>query len=138
MKNKTKKIKPIAYSMGNGGYEIIYKCGICEYPFTMANSEWHYCPKCNTEIDWGVIVRANEEWTQHFLLVLDDCFAKTVILSQLNKINKQIKDGQRYEMKKTEATINATRKSNAQYYLGIGWTKEELIADRGFKEEDFE
>ena len=41
-------------------------------------------------------------------------------------------------MTTTPATKQAITKSNIQYYLGQGWTKEELIKKAFFTEKDFE
>ena len=119
------KLKPKAYSMGCGGYEIVYKCAKCAYPFTVANDNWHFCPCCGQEIDWGVIVRANEEWKQK-------------LLDELDELNTHAEVDTRYEMRQTEATKRAIMKSNISYYLGNGWTKEQLIEKGFFKQEDFD
>lgn len=132
------KLKPKAYSMETCGYEILYKCAKCAYPFTVANDSWHFCPCCGQEIDWGIIVRANEEWKQKFLNVLDKSEEKQKLLDELDKVNSTIKDNSRYEMKMTTTTKRAITKSNISYYLGNGWTKEELIEKGFFKAEDFD
>jgi len=123
------KTKPKAYSMGVGGFEIIYRCGNkgCDFTFNMANSQWNYCPCCGKEIDWGVVVEANEEWKQKFLSVMEDKEKLADLLKELDTLNLTIKDGYRRKMNTTKATKTAIRKSNAQYYLGIGWTKEDLL-----------
>lgn len=132
------KLKPKVYSMGTCGHEILYKCAKCAYPFIVANDSWRFCPCCGQEIDWGVIVRANEEWKQKFLNVLDKPEEKQKLLDELDKVNSTIKDNSRYEMKMTTATKRAIMKSNISYYLGNGWTKEELIEKGFFKAEDFD
>lgn len=134
------KVKPKAYSMASCGYEILYKCAKCDFQFTMANDDWHYCPCCGQEIDWGVVVRANEEWRVRFIKAINenDFDARDAMLADLDKLNYVITDGQRYEMECTEATRKANLRANIQYYLGNGWTKERLIAEGFFKEEDFE
>lgn len=132
------KLKPKACSMGTCGYEILYKCAKCSYPFTVANDSWRFCPCCGQEIDWGVIVRANEEWKQKFLNVLDKSEEKQKLLDELDKVNSTIKDNSHYEMTMTAATKRAITKSNISYYLGNGWTKEELIEKGFFKAEDFD
>lgn len=132
------KLKPKAYSVGTCGYEILYKCAKCAYPFTVVNDSWHFCPCCGQEIDWGIIVRANEEWKQKFLNVLDKSEEKQKLLDELDKVNSTIKDNSRYGMKMTTTTKHAITKSNISYYLGNGWTKEELIEKGFFKAEDFD
>lgn len=132
------KLKPKAYSMGTCGYEILYKCAKCAYPFTVANDSWHFCPCCGQEIDWGVIVRANEEWKQKFLKVLDKPEEKQKLLDELDALNIHAEVDTRYEMRQTEATKRAIMKSNISYYLGNGWTKEQLIEKGFFKPEDFD
>ena len=119
------KLKPKAYSMGTCGYEILYKCAKCAYPFTVANDSWHFCPCCGQEIDWGVIIQANEEWKQK-------------LLDELDALNTHAEVDTRYEMRQTEATKRAIIKSNISYYLGNGWTKEQLIENGFFKQEDFD
>ena len=132
------KLKPKAYSMGTCGYEILYKCAKCAYPFTVANDNWHFCPCCGQEIDWGVIVRANEEWKQKFLNVLDKPEEKQKLLDELDKLNTHAEVDTQYEMCQTEATKRAIIKLNISYYLGNGWTKEQLIENGFFKQEDFD
>lgn len=135
-----KKLKPKAYSMGIGGYSIIYKCGKdgCGYPFNMADNDWLYCPHCGTPIDWGVVTVANEEWKQEFLSIRDDEEKRNAMLSVLDVLNLGIKDGERRALKITESTKRAITASNIQYYLGIGWTKEELLSKGIFTKKDFE
>lgn len=132
------KLKPKAYSMDCGGYDILYKCAKCEYPFAMADDSWHFCPCCGQEIDWGVIVTANEEWRVRFLSVMDNAKSKASLLNELDCLNYTIEDGARHQMKMTDATKRAIIKSNISYYLGNGWTKETLIEKGFFKEEDFD
>jgi hypothetical protein len=103
----------------------------------MADDSWHFCPCCGQEIDWGVIVTANEEWRVRFLSVMDNAKLKASLLNELDCLNCTIKDGTRYQMKMTDTTKRAIIKSNILYYLGNGWTKEELIEQGLFKEEDF-
>ena len=132
------KLKPKAYSMSSTGYEITYNCAKCGFKFNMANRDWHYCPKCGVEIDWGVITTANEEYRQLFLSVSDDTKERYALLSALDMCNATITDGFRRAMKQTEDTKKAIVKSNIDYYLGIGWTKEELINKNFFTKKDFE
>lgn len=95
------------------------------------------CPCCGQEIDWGVVVTANEEWRVRFLSVMDNAKSKASLLNELDCLNYTIKDGTRHQMKMTDATKRAIIKSNISYYLGNGWTKEALIEEGFFKEEDF-
>lgn len=82
-------------------------------------------------------MRANEEWKQQFLDAIYDSTRKQMLLEAVDVANKRIPIDEPHEMEATEETKKALRKSNAQYYLGVGWTKEQLIAERGFAEEDF-
>lgn len=132
------KLKPKAYSVGTRGYEILYKCAKCAYPFNLASDSWHFCPCCGQEIDWGVIVTANEEWKQMFLKALDKPEEKQKLLDELNALNTYAEVDARYKMYQTEATKRAIKRSNISYYLGNGWTKEELIETGFFKAEDFD
>lgn len=132
-----KKLKPKAYSMGCSGYEILYKCPKCSMKFNLANEDWHYCPCCGQALDWGVIVESNEEWKQKFLDVLDNSEKKKVLLSELDKQNTILPQDIRYKMQTTPATRKAIIKSNISYYLTEGWSKQELIKQGFFTEEDF-
>lgn len=132
------KLKPKPYSMSSTGHEITYKCANCGFKFNMANRDCHYCPKCSVEIDWGVITTANEEYRQLFLSVLDDTKKRYALLSALDMCNATITDGFRRAMEQTEDTKKAIVMSNIDYYLGIGWTKEELINKNFFTKKDFE
>lgn len=97
-----------------------------------------FCPCCGQEIDWGVIIRANEEWKQKFLKTLDKPEEKQKLLDELDTLNTHAEVDTRYEMRQTEATKRAIIKSNISYYLGNGWTKEQLIEKGFFKPEDFD
>lgn len=134
-----KKLKPKAYSMGCGGHQIIYRCGKegCDFHFNLASSDWHFCPKCGTAINWGVVTQANEEWKQEFLSALEDKEKKEKLLTALDTLNSYIDDECQRQMKTTEATKKAITQSNINYYIGIGWTKEQLLDNGWFKEEDF-
>lgn len=125
------KLKPKPYSMGCCGYDILYKCAKCSFQFNLANEDWRFCPHCGQEIDWGVVVRANEEWKQLFLDTLEDEKAKQKLLDELDVVNRALKSNKRHAMQSTEATKKAILKSNLRYYLNEGWTKEQLI-DAGF------
>lgn len=132
------KLKPKAYSMEHEGYKIIYKCAKCAYPFKVANDYWHFCPCCGQEIDWGVIVIANEEWKQRFLSVLDNRELRILLFDELDRINNTLNEDIRQMMKTSDATKRAITKSNITYLLNNSWTKEAII-DKGFaKEEDFD
>ena len=130
-----KVIKPKAYDLGCGGYQLFYKCGKCEYCFNMAHNGFDYCPHCGNKIDWGVVIEVNEEWKQKYLN--SDPEGKKKMREFIDKANLYITDGERRAMEKTEATKKAIIKSNIRYYLGQGWTKEELIAKGFFTESDF-
>lgn len=143
----TKSIKPKFYSLGCGGYTIVYKCGNCSRTFNIVDSEFLYCPKCGKRIDWGVIENVNEEWKNEYLSYTEPYFDENgkwhseyphaqFMRDQIDHYNQTITDGQRYEMQKTEATKQAIIKSNISYYLGIGWSKDELVSDGKFTEEE--
>lgn len=142
-----KSIKPKFYSLSVSGYTIVYKCGNCSRIFNMADSEFLYCPKCGKKIDWGVIETVNEEWKSKYLSAKESYWDKNgefhgespkaqEMRDQIDNYNKTIIDGQRYEMQKTKATKQAIIKSNIGYYLGIGWSKDELIMNKKFTEEE--
>nr|DAE47500.1 MAG TPA: nin one binding protein [Caudoviricetes sp.] len=132
-----KEIKPKVYSLCSCGYDLIYKCGKCEYTFNMAHNGFDYCPHCGSKIDWGVIITVNEEWKSEFLNNLETP-KENQMKEEIDRFNLTITDGQRRILKQTQATRNAIIKSNIQYYLGIGWSKEELIKKGFFKEGDFD
>lgn len=132
------KLKPKPYSLGCGGYELLYKCPKCEGYLNMATSDWHFCPYCGQEFDWGVVSTVNEEWKRKFLEALDNPIQEAQMLEIVEELNSTITDGREHSMIKTDATKKAITKSNISYYLGIGWTKEELIAKGFFAQEDFE
>ena len=131
-----KAIKPKMYSMGCASYQIIYKCGKCGYAFNMAHDGFDYCPHCGSKIDWGVIWDVNEEWRAEYYRA--DSARRQELQAEIDAVNETITDGEKKRMKFTPATKRAITKSNIQYYLGIGWTKEELIKEAFFTEEDFE
>lgn len=143
---KKKISKPYPYSMTNGGYEITYKCRECGCKFPVRNDNYHYCYNCGVKLDWGVVLKANAEWREQFLDVVygemmsDEHFdytEKDKMLEDLDKVNQTITDGIPREMEYTENIRRAVIKSDIGYYLGQGWTREELIEKKFFTEEDF-
>lgn len=132
-----KEIKPKVYSLCSCGYDLMYKCGKCGYTFNMAHNGFDYCPHCGNKIDWGVIITVNEEWKSEFLDSLRTPKEKQM-KEEIDQFNLTITDGRRRILKQTQATKNAIIKSNIKYYLGIGWSKEELIKKGFFKESDFD
>lgn len=132
------KIKPIPYSLSCAGYELIYKCPKCDRRFNLGSPDWHYCPYCGQELDWGIITTVNEEWKCKFLDVLDNPKHKAQMLRIIEELNSTITDGRQYKMQVTDATRRAITKSNISYYLSNGWTKDELIKRGFFTKEDFD
>lgn len=132
------KIKPIPYSLGCAGYELMYKCPKCDGRFNLGSPDWHYCPYCGQELDWGVITTVNEEWKRKFLDVLDNPKHKAQMLRIIEELNSTITDSRQYKMQVTDATKRAITKSNISYYLSNGWTKDELIKRGFFTKEDFD
>ena len=59
------------------------------------------------------------------------------MLAERDALNQTITDGKRYEMRKTQATKDDITYRNICYYLGNGWSKEELLREGFFTEEDF-
>lgn len=131
-----KAIKPRMYSMGCASYQIIYKCGKCGDVFNMARDGFDYCPHCGSKIDWGVIWKVNEEWRSKY--VSADSAHRRELEAEIDAVNETITDGKKKRMKFTPLTKQAITKSNIQYYLGNGWSKEELIKEGCFTKEDFE
>lgn len=138
--------KPYPYSITPCGYTITYKCRECGQEFPMRNDKYHYCYKCGVKLDWGVVLKANAEWKGKFSEVVRgemlpdghfDYTERDKMLEDLDKVNQTIEDGVPREMEYTENTRRAVIKSNINYYLGQGWTREELINKRFFSEEDF-
>lgn len=130
-----KSIKPKMYSFGCSSYQIIYRCGKCGYTFNMAHDGYDYCPHCGSKIDWGVIWEVNEEWRSKYICA--DYDRRQELKAEIDAFNETITDGEKKRMKFTPATKQAITKSNIEYYLGQGWTKEELIKSKFFTEEDF-
>ena len=131
-----KVIKPKMYSLGCASYQVIYRCGKCGYAFNMAHDGFDYCPHCGSIIDWGVIWHVNEEWRSEYICA--DYNRRRELEAEIDTINETITDGEKKRMKFTSATKQAITKSNIEYYLGQGWTKEELIKSKFFTEKEFE
>lgn len=143
----TKISKPYPESIAAGGYEILYRCRECGYSFRLADDEFNYCPHCGVKLDWGVVVTANKEWKDEFLKAIEPHYenpnwvpnaARDKMLANLDALNQTITNGKRHEMRKTQATKDDITYRNICYFLGNGWTKEELIKEGFFTEEDFE
>lgn len=144
--SRIKVSKPYPDSIAAGGYEILYRCRECGYSFRLADDGFNYCPHCGVKLDWGVVVTANKEWQDKFLEAIEPHYgnpnlvpdkAKNKMLADLDALNQTITDGKRYEMKQTQATKDDIIYRNICYYLGNGWSKEELIKEGFFTEEDF-
>lgn len=131
-----KAIKPKMYSLGCASYQVIYRCGKCGYAFNMAHDGYDYCPHCGSKIDWGVIWEVNEEWRSEYICA--NYHRRQELNAEIDLVNESITDGEKKRMKFTPATKQAITKSNIEYYLGQGWSKEELIKNKFFTEKDFE
>lgn len=131
-----KAIKPKMYSLGCASYQVIYRCGKCGYAFNMAHDGYDYCPHCGSKIDWGVIWKVNEEWRSEYICA--NYHRRQELNAEIDLVNESITDGEKKRMKFTPATKQAITKSNIEYYLGQGWSKEELIKNKFFTEKDFE
>lgn len=133
----TKKVlKPKAYSLLCASYDVAYKCGKCDHAWQLVQPGFNYCPYCGSKIDWGVVYRVNEEWRAEFVAANKE--REKEMLDDLNRLNTYITDGEPRKFPTTQTTKDANKKSNIRYYLGMGWTKEELIKEGRFKEEDFD
>lgn len=144
--NKEKISKPYPDSIAAGGYEILYRCRECNYSFRLVDDGFNYCPGCGVKLDWGVVVTANKEWQDAFLEAIEPHYddpnwipdkEKNKMLSDLDSLNQTITNGKRHEMKKTQATKDDIIYRNICYFLGNGWTKEELLREGKYTEEDF-
>ena len=131
-----KSIKPKVSRISDWGYEVIYKCGKCGYVFAMAHDGYDYCPHCGSKIDWGVISEVNEEWRSKYIGA--DYNRRQELNAEIDIVNESIMDGEKKCMTFTPATKQAITIRNIGYYLGEGWTKEELIKKGIFTEKDFE
>ena len=103
---------------------------------SMAHDGYDYCPHCGSKIDWGVMWEANEEWRHAYMSA--DNIRRELMKKQIEEYNQTITDGEKRVMEYTDATRRAVTKSNINYYLGQGWSKEELIKKAFFTEKDFE
>lgn len=136
--SRIKVSKPYPDSIAAGGYEILYRCRECGYSFRLVDDGFNYCPHCGVRLDWGVIVTANKEWQDEFIdAVYNDKDKHKKMLADLDAINQTITDGKRYEMKQTQATKDDIIYRNICYFLGNGWTREELLREHKYTEEDF-
>lgn len=144
--NKEKISKPYPDSIAAVGYEILYRCRECNYSFRLVDDGFNYCPGCGVKLDWGVVVTANKEWQDAFLEAIEPHYddpnwipdkEKNKMLSDLDSLNQTITNGKRHEMKKTQATKDDIIYRNICYFLGNGWTKEELLREGKYTEEDF-
>lgn len=124
------------FSLGCSSYQVIYKCGKCGYTFNMAHDGYDYCPHCGSKIDWGVIWKVNEEYSSEYIGA--DSAHRRELEAEIDLVNESITDGEKRRMTFTLGTRRAITKSNIEYYLGQGWTKEELIKKAFFTEKDFE
>lgn len=136
--SRIKVSKPYPDSIAACGYEILYRCRECGYSFRLADDKFNYCPHCGVKLDWGVVVTANKEWQDEFIdAVYNDKDKHKKMLADLDDLNQTIADGKRYEMKQTQATKDDIIYRNICYFLGNGWTREELLREYKYTEEDF-
>ena len=139
VKMRTKKYKPKARSFSCGGYDLVYKCGKCNSDFGLADyKSWKFCPICGTPIDWGVIITANAEIKEKYLAVIDSSEEAEKIMAVIDEVNKTIPEGVRQQMKQTKKTKQQILRSNIRYYTNQGWTKEELLREGFFTQEQFD
>ena len=130
-----KAIKPKTTRISDWGYQVLYKCGKCGYSFDLADDGFYYCPHCGSKIDWDVICEVNEEWRSKYISA--DYDHRRELCKELDLLNQTITDGEKKCMEYTLATKRAVTKSNIGYYLSRGSSKEELIKNGFFTEEDF-
>lgn len=136
---RTKKVKPLAYSFSCGGYDVVYRCGHCKTVLSVADyRSWKYCPVCGTPIDWGVVITANAEFRQLYLDVIDDFEKRDKVMAILDKLNATLPEDIPQQMNQTPKTRQQILRSNIRYYTSQGWTKERLIAEGFFTQEDFD
>lgn len=144
--SKKKVSKPYPDSIAACGYEILYRCRECGYSFRLAGDGFNYCPHCGVRLDWGVVVTANKEWQDEFLKATEPHYEdsnwvpyakRDKMLADLDALNQTITNGKRHEMNQTQATKEDITYKNICYYLGNGWTREELLREGFFTEEDF-
>lgn len=144
--SRTKVSKPYPDSIAAGGYEILYKCRECSYPFRLTDDGFNYCPHCGVKLDWGVVATANKEWQDEFLEAIKPHYedpswiphvVRDKMLADLDFLNQTITNGKRHEMKQTQATKDDITYRNICYFLGNGWTREELLREGMYTEEDF-
>ena len=134
-----KAIKPKVYSLCSCGYDLMYKCGSCNRVFNIVDSKFRFCPTCGKPIDWGVVYTVNEEWKNEYCRALDVDKKKQHAMERfIDDLNLRITDGEKKQLRQTQATKNAILVSNINYYLGNGWTREQLINQRFYTEKDFE
>ena len=134
-----KPIKPKVYSLYTSGYDLMYKCGSCGRVFNIVDSKFKFCPTCGKPIDWGVVYTVNEEWKNEYCRALDVDKKKQHAMERfIDDLNLHITDGEKKQLPQTQATKNAILVSNINYYLGNGWTREELIKRGFYTEKDFE
>lgn len=134
-----KPIKPKVYSLCSGGYDLMYKCGSCGRVFNIVDSQFRFCPTCGKPIDWGVVYTVNEEWKNEYCRALDVDKKKQHKMERfIDDLNLHITDGEKKQLPQTQATKNAILVSNINYYLGSGWTREQLIRRGFYTEKDFE
>ena len=134
-----KPIKPKVYSLCSCGYDLMYKCGSCGRVFNIVDSKFKFCPTCGKPIDWGVVYTVNEEWKNEYRRALDVDKKKQHAMKRfIDDLNLHITDGEKKQLPQTQATKNAILVSNINYYLGNGWTREQLINQGFYTEKDFE
>ena len=133
-----KPIKPKVYSLCSCGYTLMYKCGSCGRVFNIVDSKFKFCPTCGKPIDWGVVYTVNEEWKNEYCRALNVDKKKQHEMERfIDDLNLHITDNEKKQLPQTQATKNAILVSNINYYLGNGWTREQLINKGFYTEKDF-
>lgn len=130
------KRKVLAHELASTGYGIRYKCPKCDMPFVSTIPDVKFCSSCGQELDWGVIIKCNAEYKDVYFSSDDE--TKEKLLKELNKLNLQIEEDKQYNMELTEKTKLEILKTNVQYYLDMGYTKENLIELKYFTKDEIE
>lgn len=130
------KRKVLAHEIATNGYDIRYKCPTCGLNFVAVMPNINFCSSCGQELDWGIITKTNAEYKQSFFS--SDDKGREKMLNELNRLNSQIEENKQYVMELSENTKLEILKSNIQYYLDNGYTKEDLINLKYFTKGDFE
>lgn len=135
-KGDVMKRKVLAHEIASTGYGIRYKCPTCGAHFVSTIPDVKFCSSCGQELDWGIIIKCNAEYKDVYFS--SDNETKEKLLKELNKLNSQIEQDKQYTMELTEKTKLEILKTNMQYYLDMGYTKDDLINRKYFTKEEIE